>query len=358
MHPFRYERADTIEGAVTMVAGTPMAVAGQPSAAFLAGGTNQLDFMKEDVHRPAVLIDITRLPLSDISALPDGGLRLGATSKNTAVAYHKDVQKNYLLLAEAILAGASPQIRNMASTGGNILQRTRCPYFRDTGSVCNKREPGTGCAAIPGINRVHAIFGASDQCIATNPSDMSVALSALDAMVRVRGPKGERSIPFAEFHRLPGDRPERDTVLEPDELIVSVDLPAFKGRSHYLKVRERASYAYALVSVGAALEMDGANMRAARIAIGSVAHKPWRATEAEAFLRGKKPDEALFRQAAEMTFASAKPLKHNAYKIPMGKSALIRCLMETSGLTPLQGKAGTAFASSAGGIAGEMPDAT
>ena len=356
MQSFRYERADTIEGAIKEVAGQPIAFAGQSRAAFLAGGTNQIDFMKENVHRPSVLVDIIRLPLNDIRSLPDGGLQLGAGSKNTAVAYHRDVQKNYPILAEAILAGASPQIRNMASTGGNTLQRTRCPYFRDTGSACNKREPGTGCAAITGINRVHAIFGASDQCIATNPSDMCVALSALDAVVRVRGPKGERAIPFAEFHRLPGDRPERDTVLEPDELIISVDLPAFSGRSHYLKVRERASYAYAMVSAGVALEMDGPNIRRARITLGSVAHKPWRAREAEQMLAGKKPDAALFRQAAEAAFVGAKPLAHNAYKISMGKNALTRCLMETAGLTPLQGRAGTAFASSAGGVAGEMPD--
>ena len=355
MYPFRYERARTIEDALQSVTAQPLTIAGQSRAVFLAGGTNQLDFMKENVHRPDILVDITRLPLNAITAMPDGGLRLGAGSKNSAVAYHPDVQKNYVILAEAILAGASPQIRNMASTGGNLLQRTRCPYFRDTAMACNKREPGTGCSALTGINRVHAIFGASSQCIAANPSDMCVALSALDAVVRVRGPKGDRSIPFTEFHRLPGDRPERDTVLEPDELITSVDLPPFQGMSHDLKVRERASYAYALVSVGAALEMDGQNIKRARISLGSVAHKPWRAVEAEQLLAGKTPDAALFREAAKAAFAEAKPLEYNAYKIRMGTNTLTRCLMEVSGLMPLQGKAGTAFSSSAGSVAGELP---
>ena len=356
MRPFRYERAHAIDGAAQSVAGQGFGFAGQPPAAFLAGGTNQLDFMKEDAHRPAVLIDITHLPINAIAALPDGGLRLGAGSKNTAVALHPTVQKNYTGLAEAILAGASPQIRNMASTGGNLLQRTRCPYFRDTATACNKREPGSGCAAVSGINRVHAIFGASPQCIATNPSDMCVALAALDAVVRVRSARGERAIPFAEFHRLPEDHPERDTTLAPDELIISVDLPKFTGRSHYLKVRERASYAYALVSAAVALEMDGDAIKTARIALGSVAHKPWRATAAEQMLAGKKPDALVFREAAKAAFADARPLTHNAYKITMGVNALHRCLMETAGLTPLQGRAGTAFASSAGGVAGEMAD--
>lgn len=358
MYPFHYERARTLGDALQSVAGQTeqSEFAGQASAAFLAGGTSQIDLMKENVHRPGVLIDITRVSLNAISGLPNGGLRLGAGSKNTAVAYHSDVQKKYVVLAEAILAGASPQIRNMASTGGNLLQRTRCPYFRDTAMACNKREPGTGCSAATGINRIHAIFGASEACVATHPSDMCVALAALDATVRVRGQKGERTIPFADFHRLPGDQPQHDTVLQPDELIVSVDLPPFSGKSHYLKVRERASYAFALVSVAAALEMDGETIKQARIAVGSVAHKPWRNLEAERMLAGKKPDEALFREAARTIFADAKPLAHNAYKVKMGTNAVVRCLMETSGLTPLQGKAGTAFASSAGSVASEMPE--
>ncbi|MBC8140265.1 MAG: xanthine dehydrogenase family protein subunit M [Armatimonadetes bacterium] len=347
MHPFRYNRAQTVEDAL-------QSFGKEPNAAFLAGGTSQLDLMKEDVLRPGALIDIKRVPLSAIMATKDGGLRLGANASNTAVAYHEQVQKRYVGLAEAILAGASPQIRNMASTGGNLLQRTRCPYYRDTTQACNKREPGTGCAALEGINRVHAVFGANEKCIATHPSDMCVALAALNAVVQVQKPKGgTRSIPFADFHRLPGDEPQRDTVLEPGELITSVDLPAFTGRSHYLKVRERASYAYALVSVAIALEMDGDTIKAARIALGSVAHKPWMATDAAKELVGKKPDAALFRAAAEKAFEDAKPLQHNAYKIPLGKNTLVRALMETSGLMPLQGTAGTAFASSAGGVAGD-----
>ena len=347
MHPFRYNRAQTVQGALESFGAAQ-------NAAFLAGGTSQIDLMKEDVLRPDALIDIKRVPLSAITALKEGGLRLGANASNSEVAYHEQVQKRYTGLAEAILAGASPQIRNMASTGGNLLQRTRCPYFRDTAMACNKRDPGTGCAALEGINRVHAILGASEKCVATHPSDMCVALAALNAVVRVQKLRGgTRTIPFADFHRLPGDEPQKDTVLEPGELITSVDLPAFFGRSHYLKVRERASYAFALVSVAVALEMDGDTIKTARIALGSVAHKPWIAEDAGRQLVGKKPDVALFRVAAEQAFAGAKPLAHNAYKISLGKNTLIRALMETSGLTPLQGTAGTAFASSAGGVAGD-----
>ena len=348
MHPFRYERADTIDTAIR-------GIGGDTKAAYLAGGTSQIDLMKEDVHRPSKLIDIKRVPLAAITTLPGGGLRLGANATNTDVANHPDVKKRYPGLAEAILAGASPQIRNMASTAGNLLQRTRCPYFRDTAMPCNKRELGTGCSALEGINRVHAVFGASEQCVATHPSDMCVALAALQAVVQVREPGGgTRAIPFAEFHRLPGDQPERDTVLNPGELITSVDLPAFAGRSHYLKVRERASYAFALVSVAVALDMDGDTIRSAQIALGSVAHKPLLSPAGANLLAGKKPSAALFQAAAEAAFKDAKPLKHNAYKIPMGKATLVRALMETSGLMPLQGSAGTVFAASAGGVAGDM----
>lgn len=347
MHPFRYDRAQTIEGALE-------SIGRDKNAAFLAGGTSQIDLMKEDVHRPSALIDIKRVPLSVIQALPDGRLRIGANASNTDVAYNEVVQKRYTGLAEAILAGASPQIRNMASTAGNLLQRTRCPYFRDTAMACNKREPGTGCSALEGINRVHAVLGASENCVATHPSDMCVALAVLDATVQVQNRNGKiRTIPFKNFHRLPGDQPQKDTVLEPGELILSLDLPAFSGRSHYLKVRERASYAFALVSVAVALEMDGETIKRARLALGSVAHKPWLAEDAGKQLEGKKPDVALFRAVAEEAFKDAKPLEHNGYKIPLGKNTLVRALMETSGLMPLQGPAGTAFASSAGGVAGE-----
>ncbi|RYG68377.1 xanthine dehydrogenase family protein subunit M [bacterium] len=347
MHPFQYQRAKNTEGAVR-------AVAQKPSATFIAGGTSHIDLMKEDVHRPDLLVDVSVLPLKSIASF-NGGLRVGANVTNTQLAYFPEVQSRFTGLAEAILAGASTQIRNVASTAGNPLQRTRCPYFRDTTQACNKREPGTGCSAINGINRNHAIFGTSPSCVATHPSDMAVALAAFDAVVQTQGPKGSRAIPFTEFHRLPGDAPQLDTVLQQGELITSIDLPAFTGRSHYLKVRDRASYAYALVSAAITLEMQGENIGRVRIALGGVAHKPWRATEAETMLVGKKPSEQLFREAAKAAFAAAKPLEHNAYKIPLGQNTLVRALMEVSGLMPLQGPAGTAFASSAGGIAGVIP---
>lgn len=346
MHPFQYERAKNVKNAVATVST-------QPGATFIAGGTSHVDLMKEDVHRPDLVVDISALPLKTISN-HRGGLRLGANVSNTQAAYFPEIVARYPVLSEAILAGASTQIRNMASTAGNPLQRTRCPYFRDTTQACNKREPGTGCAALVGINRVHALFGASDACVATHPSDMAVALAALDAIVQTTGPKGARSIPFTEFHRLPGDAPHLDTVLLQGELITSIDLPAFGGKSHYLKVRDRASYAYALISCAVTLEMNGDTIRRARIALGGVAHKPWRALEAETLLAGQKPSEALFREAAKITFASAKPLQHNAFKIPLGQNVMTRALLETSGLLPLQGAPGTAFASSAGGVAGEM----
>jgi xanthine dehydrogenase YagS FAD-binding subunit len=347
MQPFQYERPRNAKNAVS-------SVAQNTGATFIAGGTSHIDLMKENVHRPSLVVDISGLPLQTIAAQA-GGIRIGANVSNTQVAYHPEIIARYPGLSEAILAGASTQIRNMASTAGNPLQRTRCPYFRDTTQACNKREPGSGCAALTGINRVHAIFGASEACVATHPSDMAVALSSLDAIVQTQGPRGNRSIPFAEFHRLPGNTPQFDTVLQQGELITSIDLPAFNGRSHYLKVRDRASYAYALVSCAVALDMDGATIRRARIALGSVAHKPWRTLEAEAMLAGKAPSEALFREAARAAFANAKPLEHNAYKIPLGQNTMVRALMETSGLLPLQGPAGTAFASSAGGVAGVIP---
>ena len=344
MHPFDYQRPDTVPGAVAAVAAIPM-------AAFIAGGTSQLDLMKEDVHRPGRLVDVAALPLQQITAF-EGGLRLGAGVSNTAVAVHPEVQRRYAVVSEALLVGASTQIRNMATIGGNPLQRTRCPYFRDPSQACNKREPGTGCAALGGFNRVHALFGASPACVATHPGDLAVALAALDAVVQTAGPRGPRTLAFADLHRLPGDTPQRDTALEHGELITAIDLPAFAGRSHYLKVRDRASYAYALVSCAVALEMDGRKISRARIALGAVAHKPWRAGAAEALLAGEKPSEKLFQAAAERAFADARPLEHNAYKIPMGRRLLVRALLETSGRQPLAGPAGTAFAASAGGVAG------
>lgn len=346
MHPFQYQRAESADQAVAIVAKNP-------DATFIAGGTSHVDLMKEDVYRPNVLVDVSALPLKQITAF-EGGLRIGAGVSNTAAAYHPAIQARYPAVSEALLAGASVQIRNVASLAGNPLQRTRCPYFRDPTQACNKRQPGSGCAAIGGYNHVHALFGASTACIATHPSDLAVALAALDARVQTVGPHGPRTIAFPELHRLPGDTPHLDTVLTHGELITAIDLPAFAGRSHYLKVRERASYAYALVSCAVALEMDGKTIHRVRVALGGVAHKPWRLPKMEAMLAGQVPTEKLFGAAAAAAFADARPLEHNAYKIPMGRNLLVRALLETSGLRPLQGPAGTAFAASIGGVAGQL----
>ncbi len=322
MRSFTYSRAEAIGDAVRAMA--------EPGAQLIAGGTNLLDLMKEDVARPAHLIDINRLPLAVIETTPDGGLRLGALVTNADTAYHEQVEQRYPLLSKAILAGASPQLRNMATNGGNLLQRTRCYYFYDIATPCNKREPGSGCPALTGYNRIHAILGASDCCIAVHPSDMCVALAALDATVRATGAGGERIIPFAEFHRLPGDSPERDTTLEPGEIILSIDLPArgFAEHHAYLKLRDRASYAFALVSVAAALELDGPSIVEARIALGGVAHKPWRNTDAEGLLRGRPATEASFRQAADLIVRDARGMTHNAFKIELARRAVVRALRQ------------------------------
>jgi xanthine dehydrogenase YagS FAD-binding subunit len=284
--------------------------------------------MKENVERPNRLIDINRLPLAEIRPTPEGGLRLGALVSNTGVAYHDEVERRYPLLSKAILAGASPQIRNMASTGGNLLQRTRCVYFYDTATPCNKREPGSGCAAITGFNKNHAILGTSEHCIATHPSDMCVALAALEAVVQVTGPDGDRAIPFADFHRLPGDTPHLDTNLHADEIITAVDLPAqgFAEHHAYLKVRERTSYAFALVSVAAGLELDGRKIQEARLALGGVAHKPWRDRQAEALLHGQTANRDNFQRAAEALLRDAKGFGHNNFKIELAKRAIVRAL--------------------------------
>lgn len=302
-------------------------------AKFIAGGTNLLDLMKENVARPARLVDINGLPLDGIRVLPDGGLWLGALARNADTAYHPEVQARYPLLSAAILAGASPQIRNMASNGGNLLQRTRCYYFYDTGVPCNKREPGSGCPAMRGLARQHAILGASEHCIATHPSDMCVALAALDATVHVASPRGARAIAFADFHRLPGDTPHIDTTLAPDELITHLTLPAAPGlvaHSAYLKLRDRASYAFALVSVAAALDIQGGVVRDARIALGGVAHKPWRLPEAEALLVGQRAGAAGFERAAHVLLRGARAwglgLGSNAFKLAMARRAVIRAL--------------------------------
>jgi xanthine dehydrogenase YagS FAD-binding subunit len=324
MNPFTYSRASDADQAVA-------ALSGKPHGKFLGGGTNLIDLMKMGVETPDALIDINRLPLAQIEELPGGkGVRIGAMMRNSDLAGHDLIKSRYPVLSEALLSGASPQLRNMATVGGNLLQRTRCYYFYDPAfPACNKRKPGSGCGAIEGFNRIHAILGQSDHCIATHPSDMCVALAALDAIVRVRGPNGEREIPMSDFHRLPGDTPERDTNLKPDELIIAVDLPAtpFATRSRYLKVRDRASYAFALVSVAAALDLDSnKTVKAARVALGGVAHKPWRAEKVEKELAEKKADEKTFRAAAEAELAAAKGYKHNSFKIELAKRAIVRAL--------------------------------
>lgn len=323
MKPFRYERPDNVSAAVTMLAGAP-------NGAFLAGGTNLVDLMKLEVATPDVLIDIRRLTSDRIEELPDRSLRIGAAVTNSDLAADRTIRRRYPVLAEALLSGASGQLRNLATTGGNLLQRTRCVYFQDITTPCNKREPGSGCSAIDGYTRYHAILGASEFCIATHPSDMAVALAALDALVHVRGPKGERSIPLVELHRLPGDEPHRDTVLEHGELITAVDLPplAFAENSRYRKVRDRASFAFALVSVAAALDVADGVVRDVRIALGGVAHKPWRATKAEAALRGAPATEDSFRRAADSELADARPLSGNAFKVPLARNVIVRTLLD------------------------------
>ena len=320
MKPFNYTRATSAAEAVTTLES-------RPQGRFLAGGTNLLDLIKEDVMSATDMVDLTRLDLTEIRET-ETGLSLGALAKNADTANHPLVRRDYPLLSRAILSAASVQIRNMATNGGNLLQRTRCPYFYDTATPCNKREPGSGCGAREGLNRTHAIFGWSEKCVAVHPSDMAVALAALDASVRVRGPAGERVIPFAAFHRLPGDEPERDTNLERGELIVAIELPkqGFASNHYYLKVRDRASYAFALVSVAVGLELDGDSIKEARIALGGAAHKPWRATVAEEFLTGKSASAANFEAAADAEMALAKPLEHNAYKVELGRRAIVRAL--------------------------------
>jgi xanthine dehydrogenase YagS FAD-binding subunit len=327
LRPFRYVRANNPNDAAR-------AIAANPNAKFLAGGTNILDLMKEDVERPNELVDVTRLALKEIKP-SGGGVSIGALATNTETANNPLIRNNYPLLSQAIVAGASAQLRNMATNGGNLLQRTRCQYFYDTAMPCNKREAGTGCGALQGLNRYHAIFGWSEACVATYPGDMATALYALEAVVRVRAADGgERTIPINDFHRLPGDTPQRDTNLEHGELIVAIELPksSFAANSYYLKVRERASYAFALVSVAAALDVAGGTIRQARIVLGSVAHKPWRSAEAEAALTGRPASEASFRAAAEAAMQGAKPLTHNAFKVELGKRAIVRALMRASRL--------------------------
>jgi xanthine dehydrogenase YagS FAD-binding subunit len=324
MQTFNYVKAASIDKALGATNG----------AKFIAGGTTLVDLMKLSVETPSGLVDINILPLDKIEPLPNGGLRIGAMVRNSDLAWNAEVQKNYAVLSQAILSGASPQLRNMATTGGNLLQRTRCAYFREPsagspgGYGCNKRTPGTGCAALEGFHRTHAVLGTSDQCIATHPSDMCVAMAALEATILVEGPKGKRTIPFADFHKLPGATPQIENALEPGELITYVDLPKpIEGaKSVYLKLRDRASYEFALASAAVVAKVEGGHIRYVRVAMGGVGTKPWRSHEAEAALMGKAVDAAHFRTAAEAALKDAKPRTDNAFKVELARRCLVRTL--------------------------------
>jgi xanthine dehydrogenase YagS FAD-binding subunit len=332
MNRFSYHRAATVADAIKVLSA-------EPSARIIAGGTNLVDLMKYNAERPSTLVDVTRIEaLKGIVDTDTGGLRIGALVSNTTVAYDERVNARFPLLASAILAGATPQLRNAATTGGNLNQRTRCYYFADTATPCNKREPGSGCPAIGGLNRIHAVLGGSEHCIATHPSDMCVGLAALGAEVHVSGPSGDRVIPFADYHRLPGDAPQRDNTLEAGEIVVAIVLPQqsqrYAAHHSYLKLRDRLSYAFALVSVAAALELDGATIRSARIALGGVAHKPWRSDEAEAGLVGQAADETAFLAAANLLLEGAQAHEHNAFKIDLARRAVVRALAQATAGTP------------------------
>ena len=352
MTPFRFTRATDVGAAVA-------AVAADVHAQFIAGGTSQVDLMKEGVQRPGHLVDISRLPMNDIEQLPDGGLRIGANVTNAALARHPGVRDVYSAISEAVLAGASHQIRNVASTAGNLLQRTRCPYLRHPDQPCNKRDPGTGCAAVVGYSRMHALFGGTDEgpqsphtCIAAHPSDLAVALAAHEAVIVTEGPDGPRKIVFDDLLRLPGETPHIDSNLRQGEMITAVELPPFEGTSHYLKVRDRASYAYALVSCAVTVTLSAGRIARARVSLGSVAPKPWRCFAAEMLLEGEAPSDDLFRRAGEAALAGARPYPMNAYKAGLGRTLVARALAGASGLEALQGPRGTVFASSVGGVAG------
>jgi xanthine dehydrogenase YagS FAD-binding subunit len=323
VRPFQYERV--------VDAGTALAaLARSPDAKFLGGGTNLVDLMRLDVETPATLIDVTRLPYDDVAETAGGGLLIGAAVRNSDLAADRLVRERYPALAEAVLAGASGQIRNRATVGGNLLQRTRCLYFQDVTKPCNKRTPGSGCPARDGEHRNLAILGHSEDCVATQPSDMAVSLAAFDALVHVLGPAGERTIPLVDFHRLPGDEPQRDTVLAGDELITAVELPPLAAAAHstYRKARERASFSFALVSVAAALDASAETIREARLALGGVAHKPWRAHAAEAALRGAPATEESFLRAADAELAQAEPLRDNGYKVQLARNLIVRALVD------------------------------
>ncbi len=334
MNTFEFVRAT--DAAAAIAAGAQAKTAQQGAdVRFLAGGTTLLDLMKLNVEQPARVVDVNRLPLGKIEPAADGGLRIGATVRNADLAHHATVQRDYAVLSQALLSGASAQLRNMATTAGNLLQRTRCMYFRDTAMACNKRAPGSGCDAIGGANRSLAVLGTSPQCIATNPSDMCVAMAALEATIHVQGPKGERAIPFGDFHLLPGTTPERETVLEPGDLITHVTLPApVKGsKQHYLKLRDRASYEFALASAAVVVNVDGAGkVTRARVALGGVGTKPWRAPEAEAALVGQRAGAEAFRGAAEAALHGATPQSENGFKIELAKRCLVHALATATGV--------------------------
>ena len=352
MTPFGYFRAGSVREAIILSGA-------HAGAQFIAGGTSQVDLMKEGVQRPSVLIDISRLGLDAVEEVAGGGLSIGANVANATASDHPLVRGRYPALAEALHAGASQQIRNVASMAGNLLQRTRCPYLRDPAQACNKREPGSGCAAIDGFNRLHAIFGQSDEgardprtCIAVHPSDAAVALAAHEAVLVVQGRDGTRRLPFEHLHRLPGEAPERDTTLVPDDVITAIELPPFRGVSHYLKVRDRASYAYALVSCAVALDLEGERITRGRVVLGSVAHKPWRLHGAEERLAGARPSSELFRSIAADALSPARAYAMNGYKVALARTLVERALSEAAGLEPLAGPRGTALAASVGGVAG------
>jgi xanthine dehydrogenase YagS FAD-binding subunit len=347
VNPFDYVRAASVADAV--------AAASAPGAVFLAAGTNLLDLMKGGVSRPARLVDITRLPgLDGIEHLPDGGLRIGALVRNSDLAHDPAIAASYPAMAEALLSGASAQLRNAATVGGNMMQRTRCPYFYDPASACNKRDPGAGCDARGGENRLHAVLGWSEHCIATHPSDFCVALAALDAIVEIEGTAGRREVKLETFHRLPGDTPQIETALAPGELIVAVRLPpeaaAFSAHARYLKLRDRTSYAFAVVSAACALRLNGGRIAEARIALGGVAPKPWRAHAAEALLAGREPGTAAFQEAAELAMADATPSGDNAFKITLARKVVARALDLAAAGTPsrLPALPASAFAQSPG----------
>jgi len=329
MNRFEYLRPDSISDAVK-------ALSGVPGAQALAGGTNLVDLMKYDVAKPPRVVDINRLPLRAIEETAGGGLKIGALVSNSDLAWDSRIVKRYPLLASAILAGASPQLRNAATTGGNLLQRTRCYYFYDPSTPCNKREPGTGCAAVDGVNRIHAILGASESCIAVHPSDMCVALAALDATVHLQGADGSRVVPFSEFHRLPADQPQHDNTMRPGELITAVELPAsgFVSYYTYLKIRDRLSYAFALVSVAVALKIEAGAITDARVALGGVAHKPWRDRDIEEWMRGKVPDEETFVSCAEALLRGAKGVGQNNFKLELAHRTIVRALRQAAAATP------------------------